>query len=275
MKHAFKLADGDAYVIERFSSIGAAAAAAAVQPYSYIKGNRDFYGVNSLPEFADLLMKGDPKLTELVKASFSKLDLKPVHGIRKQWTNSVAGSRACVPSFLAGRPDAMKTRANVKASNPVRIYVSSVCSGGVTAEQMAQRGAVIAALVHRLCQTKPVELFVTMDMKHGGADHSYIGLVPVNTRPLNLDRLAVMLCHVATGRAIGFSLSGIDKGGESSGLVQWPFDTPTFTDNGKAKMIEALHLNPASDLFISGLHLGDPLLTKPKQWLAEQVARFA
>lgn len=275
MKHSFKLADGDAYVIERFNSIGAAADAAAVQPYSYIKGNREFYGVNNLPAFADLLMKGDPKLTEMVKASFSKLDLKPVHGVRKQWVNSVAGSRACVPSFLSGRPDAMKARASVKASKPVRIYVSSVCSGGITADQMAQRGAVIAALVHRLCQTKPVELFVTMDMLHGNADHTYIGIVPVNTRPLNLDRLAVLLCHVATGRAIGFSLSGIDKGGESAGTVKWPFDTPTFNDDGKAKMIEALHLNPTTDLFIAGLHLCDPLLTQPKEWLAEQVAKFA
>jgi len=132
---------------------------------------------------------------------------------------------------------------------------------------MEKRGATIAALVARLAQRRPVELWISAEL--GDPERLYMARVP--TAPLDVNAVGYALAGVGVLRRLLFGIHYLNGG---SHTIPWPKPSG-FTVGSPAwagKLREGLGLGP-HDVYIPpgfGSPEDHPALADPVRWVIER-----
>lgn len=188
---------------------------------------------------------------------------------RREYVGGVAGAFVNVPEYLMGQPMHMRRRMHVEADvAPVRVVIETLVSAGVTQAQLARRGAAVSALVMRLGEIRPVELWAAWGMKPTNQD-TVVGRVRIDTAPLNVGRLCAVMNSASFCRSLTFAACGAALDHDVyAHSISWAWrGVPTNASHNNA-MREALDLNDA-DVYIPGGHLNesDMMMKDPVKWV--------
>lgn len=207
----------------------------------------------------DESLRESDKLLERVEGDGIEL-LSPM------WENNRTGAFPCVPSFLAGDPEAMRhlTLASTDVA-PIRIYIDLFLSCGFSAEQCRIRGVTLLALARKLQAIRPVEMYLIMscgdrDSKKRFKDGWISPMIKLETSPLDLTTASFVLGHPGFVRQLTFNWC-IEQGADSC--------IPYYTE---AK--ERLDLEE-QDLFINNAIFQRDALRDPVAWVNAQVKKYA
>lgn len=207
---------------------------------------------------------GDASNVVSAQAMLDKLDVAVEVPPVRDWTACCAGAYPVVPEALLGLPQPMRLKQECEQEYaPVRVFVSLTCSGGLSADEMRNRGVAILALVLKLQSVRPVDVYIVNEMHGVTTGGRCVIATPLDSRPLDLARACYVLTHVGFVRRVMYHLSvlwddcngGWPDGWGSSEYDQWR--------NGP----ECLDLQPM-DCYIPPAHLDDSaLLSDPVAWV--------
>lgn len=165
--------------------------------------DRGFYGpAGTGPrDWANYVDKGASEAEQAtVNALLGKIDA----GLNRKHAKMVpcvAGSRVNVSEYLTGHPLHMRRRQKVeKATAPVRVYVDVSVWAGASAEQVAKRGAAIAAFVMRLSETRAVELWAASATTIYG--HTAMTAVKLDCHPISIAQVTAVFCSNQYNRGL-------------------------------------------------------------------------
>ena len=188
----------------------------------------------------------------------------------RQWTPSPMGAFPVVPEFLMGLPMCMRAMAPSGDLAPMRIIISSTCSGGIDKQTMTKRGAAILALLQKLQAIRPIELVILVEGNEGGRDRKNLfQLIKVDTKPLSIAHACFAIANVGFARQLTYGHMHHYHGWDGG----WPAD---YNRSGYDQLVrEACGFSP-EDLWIKSSYLEDSLLASdPVKWVNEQLARYA
>lgn len=186
--------------------------------------------------------------------------------------HDVCGGVPDVPAYLAGHPLGMVRRKRVHTERaPVCVIVDTTISAGISHKTISARGAALLAFVRLLATRRAVELWAGT-----GTDSSYNGIsrgaaytfTRIDTAPLDLTRAAYMLCDTAATRLLGYgNAAGFDSG-------EWPYRGDTLNVEQFVAVARGAFPHLTEFVAVPGLHIRDPLVTNPVQWIIGQLERF-
>jgi len=194
---------------------------------------------------------------------------------RPAWetVNDVVGALPDVGAFLAGHPLAMRRRTRLaKETAPLTIAVDLVSSGGIKADLLRKRGALILALVRALSISRPVELWAggsaTPDSKRG-AWHVWF---QIDTAPLDLARAAhVMTCPAVSRGMIYATIS--HEAGTTGGDLHWPYHNNAWS-RANMRPVLSRAFGQADMLTIAAPHASDELVNEPEAWFERMLTQY-
>lgn len=162
------------------------------------------------PDLATSLRKlhtGDNKHVAKSDSMLERIEAQEVLSMNApELQRVVAGSLADIPAYLSGSPINMRRRAKRDAPKPLRISVDTMCSGGISHEALARRGAAVLALLRRLSMAgHAVELYLCGSGDMAGNRGEYIFAVRMETSPLDLARTAWAMSDAGFCRSVSFS----------------------------------------------------------------------
>lgn len=181
----------------------------------------------------------------------------------------VRGHRVNMGAVMSGSPLTMYRRVSVASHKaPVRIWVGTTSSIGISPADVTKRGAALAAFALALGKTRPVRITPYSAVAAWSGDG--IGLVSCDlaTRPLYVNELAAHM-NVHLTRYVGMYAAHCISP-HCAGA--WPRGYEDVKPGGA--MATMLNAKP-DDIVLSGIHLHDPLLRDPIKWINEQIARFS
>lgn len=218
-----------------------------------------------------------PAEQEPVRALLAKVDAQVRGRVRPEWADSVAGARANVPALLAGHPLTMRKRQAVEHdAAPLRVYVETTVSEGTSTHCVQVRGAAVAALVMRLVEMRPVELWAvsSMDIRpdaFGGWRKRVDTVIAVrlNTTPLSASELTAVLVNQTFARNVMFAVA-TQMAGFNSEYISWGGGHDA---DGRMKFIRKELGADAKDILIPGGHLTqqDDIVADPVVWVNKQL----
>lgn len=177
------------------------------------------------------------------------------------------GGRCHMADWQVGSPTPMRRRIRSNTDyGPVKIVVSTTSSAAIDAETMKKRGATILALLLRLQEIRPIELYLLAELQ-GRGDGWHYQMIRVDTKPLDVSIAAFVLCNVAFARHLTYGLGM--KLQDFNGA--WP--SGYYTEAYPKLRAERIGLN-GDDIMIKEVHMNDPLVSKPITWLKEQLAKY-
>lgn len=221
------------------------------------------YGANP-----DVIEKSN-KIIERVQESVPSIGLPT-------FTSTVCGFMPNVPAVIAGTPNSMFTRdmSEIEGYNaPLRIFIETSTSGGITDEDYKQLGISILAFALYMQTIRPIELtLVTAGSKysysHGNI--STVITVKIPTNPLDLSTAAFMLTDISWDRRLAFTAFNAMTG-INDGVVGWPFDSIPGNRVYEAAMKKAIGAEP-NDLYFTGTHLSNTKATyDPVGWVKDMI----
>ena len=260
-------------VIKTYDSIGAFCATldSTVRESDKRKRGTEWNGNQSWEQARKSIIEGHLDVVPKANALIEKLAGASIELDQAQWELSMAGAFPCVPAYLADVPEAMFRQVQVKTETaPVRIFASVCVSAALDSETLEARGTTILALCMKLTSIRPVELYVYADMggRKNGKGYALMPCVKLETSPLDLSTATYALSHTSFLRQLCFSWA-YPMGWDGS----WAWGEQPTSDSGIRKTSEALGVGE-HDLLIPGGFATDPLITRPVEWINEQIARF-
>jgi len=219
-------------------------------------------------ETVQLALNGDDKLVPEAEKLLEKLD-SDIEIARPEWVPSIAGAFPSVPDYLAGLPDSMRTmHPTMRDTTPVSIYVSTTSSAGIDADTMMKRGVAILALLMKLQQMRPVQLFLLAEL-HGRTDGEYLQVIRIESTPLNLSTACFVLTHVGFARHLTYGVAHA----KDSFNGQWPRMYDGGGSQWEEHVREVLGMNP-QDVYVGAARIWDDVVRRPVEWVNKQVAQF-
>lgn len=208
------------------------------------------------------------KDTEQARKLFLSIDTAFRDRTRQEWTPCVAGAYACVPEYLQGQPEHMRTMHDtVSDKAPITYWIEAVVSAGVGVGALKMRAAAIAALIMRTSEERPVELNVfTGGRPNYGQD--YLFVAPIDSHPVSLIEALGALGTREFCRTINFTL--LAKYSGPSRNINWACGWPD--EEREKKLREIFHADP-QDVIIQGGFLPDEALMRsdPVAWVHKQL----
>ena len=188
--------------------------------------------------------------------------------LQRVWRRDLVGAFPSVPDYLAGYPENMYAmKLDTSEHTPLRIWVGLASSGGVTGEQLKKRGAAIAAFAQALSQVRPVYVSpYTCGGSHSNNIDSVVVSWDLQTSPLVLSELAAAIMSEEVMRPFAFNCE----------VIANPRTTVAWMKGyeNEYHMRRALDAND-EDLWLTSIHLNDPLLTDPIGWVKAHLAKYA
>lgn len=195
--------------------------------------------------------------------------------MRPEWKASVAGPRISVPSYISGHPLAARRRKRVESAKaPVRVVVETLVSAGMEEKAIRKRGAAITALVAKLAETRPVELYASFAMQIYG--ENLLGTVRLQTKPIALAYLCAALNTRQFSRAIMFNAGRAmlkEAGKSHGGNIGWAWDMVP-EDGMRISMVRKELELASQDIFVPGGYFTeqDIIIRDPVKWVNDMVA---
>jgi hypothetical protein len=206
---------------------------------------------------------GDESLVVKAEKIMDSLDLPNMGVPLSRWLPSQAGAFPNVPEYLSNNPLCMRVNGPTQDKSPIRLFVSTDSSAGISTKDIMERGVAILALSLKLQAVRPVEIVLLSENDGGGPDGSTILAIPLDNRPLCLAQ-ARCICYTA---AYFFNPVRIGQG------VSWPRyyqnDFPRYYN----WLCKGLNIQP-QDLYIKAPYYGDPITENPKQWVMDTLLKY-
>jgi hypothetical protein len=223
-------------------------------------------GFLSFSEARRLATVGDDSYVKKAEALINQLDVDAPITKAFASIHSPYGGRVNLGDWLVGSPTPMRRRVRVSSDiGPIKIIVSTTCSAGIDAEVMEKRGAAILALLLKLQQVRPVQLYLLAEL-HGEQDGWHYQLIRIESQPLAVGVAAFGLCHVAFARQLTYSYARHVDGFNGG----WPSDYSRSKTRYAANRAERLGLTD-NDLIIPEAHLDDELIQEPLEWIKKRL----
>lgn len=188
------------------------------------------------------------------------------------WRNfdDVVGAVPNVPAFLAGHPQCMRRRERVmKETAPLFIFMDLTSTCIVDAADVRKRGIVLLALVRRLVEHRPVELWV--GAQQGNYNLSGTTAWRIETAPLDLARAAFHIASPSMSRAFGYQQNYKMYNIPSCG--PFPFYNIELHKRTGKQRLEALF--PGQEImFIPPLAYNDPMVKDAVGWVRDVMKRY-
>ena len=129
---------------------------------------------------------------------------------------------------------------------------------------MQKRGIAILALVLKLQQIRPVNLYLLHE-GDGRQDSETFTVVKLDTRPLDIS----VVCHTLTDVGFTRRLMFCAARRNNNFMYGWPrnYKQPEY----QTRIRQVLNMT-ASDIYIKGALIGDELLNNPVAWVNKQIA---
>jgi hypothetical protein len=211
-------------------------------------------------------MRPARELLEQIDASFRD---RETHA----WMPSVAGAYPIVAELLQGVPDYMRAQRPIESDiAPVKLVIETAISAGVSHAQQARRGAAISALVMRLSEERPVELWAFNGMKNDNTKNNVVISAKLGVAPLNLSECVAVLASVGMARSVMFNVMTV-LDGRNNGGIGWAFGRPNEDTRARA-LRSAMQLEPR-DVLMQGGYLPDAALmnSDPVAWVHAQLEK--
>ena len=186
--------------------------------------------------------------------------------------NDMVGFVPNVSAYIAGQPETMFTmiESEQQALNtPIRVFVETTVSAGITHEQLTQRGTSILAFVLAMNTVRPVELYTISVVQSDNASGTFGHAVRL-PNPMDLSRAVWMLTNPGYARGLMFSymnyLSGVHPY-----TGPWPFGSNP-TKNRYTECMRDVFSMADNDIFLKGGYLFDhDMLNNPIAWVNKMV----
>lgn len=195
-------------------------------------------------------------------------DILPAPTARHEVIDDVQGGVPNVPAFLAGVP--LNMRRKVKRENeaaPIAIIVNMTSSASISGEDMAKRGAAIAALARSLSSRRPVELWAGCGMDAHGRDASW-NFWRIETAPLDLARAAFLLAHPAATRYALYNICGHFHNSEGS----WPYRSLMNNAELERPIVRRAFPHIEDLIYVPSAFGSDEVIKDPMAWVQKHVA---
>lgn len=254
-------------MLVEFDSIEAFARAAKEVVKRPAHSANEWTGNISFDQAVNLAIKGDESYVKQATELIDKLDVDMPETRIYETIRSPFGGRVNMTDWLTGAPTPMRRRRRTTSEfAPVKIVVSTTCSSEIKSETMQKRGAVILALLFKLQQVRPIQLYLLTEL-HGERDGWHYQLIRVESQPLAISVAAFALCNVGFARHLTYDYARSIDGFDGS----WP--KGYYQSNYAQRRAERLNLTD-SDLVIKEAYSGDKLVTKPVEWIKEQLSKY-
>lgn len=201
-----------------------------------------------------------------VRDMLTKIDSDISGREKRELIPVVAGGSVNVPDFLQGKPRCMRRRTLIESDvAPVRVVVETTVSGGTSDSTIAVRGAAVAALVMRLSETRPVELWAVNASQQRGKD--FIGFVQVGVHPISLASVTAVLTSTEFARGCMLTAALKECGGEVDDHIGWGWGIGNATARC-TRMRDELSL-AEQDILVPGGHLSEQneIIRNPVAWV--------
>lgn len=230
--------------------------------------NGGWTNYQTFAQSVDKAIRGDDSLVAEAEKLLDQLDAS-VEVPTKSWEPNVHGAYPVVPDYLSGSPTPMRALSPVyREESPISIYVSTTCSAGVDADTMQKRGVAIMALLLKMQQIRPIELYLLAET-HGSRDGECLQVIKVESKPLNLATACYAVADVAFARNLTYSqarkledFNGCWPDGYNMGGAKW-----------EAHVREVLGMGE-HDLYVGAARLWDEMVQHPVEWINATIARF-
>lgn len=238
----------------------------------YIRDQRDDFLGMSFNSAVHTLKTGTTKYIKDAQAIVNKMADEQIFSMSvPTLERSIVGCVPNVPAALSGQPyDMLNIVYSEEQSivSPISIYVDAIVSAGLSDWEIVQRGTAIMSLALALNNIRPVELYV---LGLSGCKEVGGAVCQIPTKPLDIERAAFMLCHVAYARRISFVAAQHQLNGND--YHHWAFNGTPTSKEYELDTREALGLEP-HDIFLCGGYLLDTImLTDPVQWVKNMLAK--
>lgn len=262
-------------LVAAFKAGGEACGKAGTARYDTMPAN-GFYGRSDI---AKALTAGDSSMVAASDRLMSRFEAVDLETAAFRTRGAVCGGAVNIGAYLAGSPMAMRQRRRVmEDTNPVAVLIDLTVSGGVTAEQIARRGAAALALTRIVSQARPVTLHVMAGMKSGS--RTTLVTCTVETSPLDLARAAVLLQEPATLRRVFFQVHAgeIAPQGINTASIRWAFADSSWQRDHMPGLLGGL-LGADATVSVPGTVYGDgsDLLNSDEgaaRWVQDHAARL-
>lgn len=239
---------------------------------SKLKTHRDFdleAGISAVLNPAE-----NTALTEQARTMLDKLMLD-IPSTRREFVSEVVGAFPNAPAYATGDPECMwLPYASEDEYQPIRIFIQVSCSQGIASDQpqlLIKRGVVLMALIIALSERRQISLVcyhASQDARNSRSSRA-VHLVSwdVPTAPLIISQISTHLANPDVCREVAYCANSAVSGIHGN---YW-LDGHDPTNPNYDKMRHDLSANP-DDIIISGLHLHDPMIIRPLEWLNEKIA---
>lgn len=233
----------------------------------------DHWSGGSREDNLNKLANGDMSLVQEAEALVNKMIDAQVFTLGvPMLQHSVVGFVPNVPAAIIGHPKDMwrrNTEDTQSLNSPLSIYAEVVVSGGVSHEELMQRGIAVLAFVMAMQSVRPIELYTYQGL--GNSHGAYGTVTKVETKPLDLARAAWMLTSPGYARTLAFA--GAYHLGPADG--SWPWNSYPVKSEYEPSMREMLEMQP-EDIFLCGAFLNDKLaLSNPVEWVRQMIAKHS
>jgi len=221
----------------------------------------------SFDEAIEKTLHGDASYVPAAEKLIEQLTLTMPRTRGFKTVASPYGGRCKFSDWQVGSPTPMRRRIRTSTEyGPIKIVVSTTSSYGITAETMAKRGTAILALLLKLQELRPIELYLLAETD-GKQDGWYYQYIRVETKPLDIAIAAFVLCNVGFARHLTYDLARVLDGFKG----RWPSDYKKSNyASRRASRLGFVY----EDIMIKGVNHKDKLVTKPVEWLSEQLKKY-
>ena len=245
---------------------------------------RDNFALCDIPGLLELAKKYDGHETEKRKletgdmstvaesnAFLAEMEKHVFVSVKHRTVDDVCGGFPNVQNHIAGLPCAMRRRVRQSNSNaPLAVLVELAPSGSVTSQQMRKRGAAVLALVQLLANKRPVELWATITLGNAASYNSI--LCRLETAPLDLARVAYVMCDDHVVRHLGYDLIQSHFGTSASGFAYGSEDNERkYAARAHGRAID----NGGEIAYVTFMHASDQALDDPIAWIKTNLAKYA
>lgn len=255
--------------VHKFESIeDFAKACHAIPTYDRAERNDAWFGYISFKEALEKSLTGDESYVASANALIEKLDVTMPETRAFKVIHSPYGGRANLGDWLAGAPLPMRRRVRTSSEfGPINIFVSTTSSAGVSADTMLKRGTAILALLLKLQQIRPIQLYLLAEL-HGASEGWQYHVIKVESQPLAVGVAAFALCHVGFARHLTYDYGHYIDNFNGA----WP--DGYFSSLYAHARIDRLGAT-SQDLVIKEVYLKDELVQRPIEWLTKQLEKYS
>lgn len=223
-------------------------------------------------------LDGAKRLLDKIDATFRDRDIH-------SWQPAIAGAYACVPDWLHGRFDSMRVKHKEENDRaPIKVFIESCVSAGVSHDELIKRGTAITALLMRMNEERPVELytFTSFRLTSIYGKHETHFAIKMDSAPVNITQVLQTFAEPSFLRMLNFNICDTVTREESQHqtTINWSRESLDWATGEKSHTSRADNLRAywqldPQDILVERGYLSDAALmgSDPVAWVHAQLEK--